>query len=179
MEKISIMTRNDLIKLINSENPKILEVGVEYGGFTDTYFKENYEIHLVDMWTTEGNDYYFSNRAGQVEEGYKKVLSKYSDKPNVKIIKMKSSEACSLYSDEYFDWIYIDADHSYNSVLEDIKNWFPKLKKGGLISGHDFDPDTRDTNYNFYGVEKAVREFFGDNFKLTNEQNYKSWYVIK
>jgi predicted O-methyltransferase YrrM len=131
------------------------------------------------MWCTEGNDYYFSKKEGQVELGYEKVLSKYKDKTNVKLIKMKSSEASKLYDDEYFDWIYIDADHTYESVLEDIKMWLPKLKKGGVISGHDFDPSDDNLNFSLYGVEKAVKEIFGDNFKLTKESNYKSWYVFK
>lgn len=173
------MKRENLIELIMATNPKVAEIGVEYGGFTDLYFNDYYEIHLIDMWQTEGNDYYFSQRHGQVEEGYKKILSKYSNKKNVNIVKMKSTDASFLYDDNYFDWIYIDADHSYESVLEDIKKWYPKLKKGGIISGHDFDPSIDDVNYHKYGVEKAVREFFGDKFKLTSETNYKSWYVIK
>jgi hypothetical protein len=173
------MTRNELITLIETETPKIAEIGVEYGGYTDIYYKEDSEIHLIDMWQTEGNDYYFSKREGQVERGYEKVLLKYGDKTNVKLIKMKSSDASKLYEDEYFDWIYIDADHTYEAVLEDIKNWFPKLKKGGVISGHDFDPSPDDSNFSSYGVSKAVEEFFGNKFKLTEESNYKSWYVSK
>ncbi len=173
------MTRNDLINLIEEKSPKIAEIGVEFGGFTDIYYRENSEIHLIDMWQTENNDYYFSERAGQVEQGYSQVLSKYGNASNVKMVKMRSDEAAKLYEDGYFDWIYIDADHTYEAVLDDIKNWLPKLKKGGIISGHDFDPDPSDSNYSLYGVEKAVKEFFGDNFKLTNESNYKSWYVLK
>lgn len=172
------MNREDLKNLIPT-NAKIAEIGVEYGGYTDTYFSNSYEIHLIDMWVTEGNDYYFSRRKGQVEHGYNKVLEKYSDKDNVKIIKMKSDEAYKLYDDEYFDWIYIDADHSYEAVKNDILNWLPKLKKGGLISGHDYDPSISDLNYEKYGVEKAVREIFENKFHVTNEENYKSWYVRK
>jgi predicted rRNA methylase YqxC with S4 and FtsJ domains len=176
-----MFTRNNLIQLIKIKNPIIAEIGVEYGGFTDIYYNDNIkELHLIDMWQTEGNDYYFSQRHGQVESGYEQVKFKYSNKQNIRLVKMKSSDASILYPSEYFDWIYIDADHSYSSVLEDIKNWYPKLKKNGVISGHDFDPDITDDNYSNYGVKKAVEEFFGkDNFKLTEESNYKSWYVIK
>lgn len=173
------MKRENLIDLFDTKKIKIAEIGVEYGGFTEQYFNEESEIHLIDMWTTEGNDYYFSTREGQVEEGYRKVLSKYSDKKNVKIIKMKSSEASINYPNDFFDWIYIDADHSYESVILDIKCWFPKLKKGGIISGHDFDPSPEDINYEKYGVKKAVEEFFDKNYKLTSEINYKSWYAVK
>jgi len=173
------MTRENLKDLFSGKKIKIAEIGVEFGGFTDTYYNEENEINLIDMWETNGNDYYFSQRNGQVERGYQIILEKYSNKPNVKIVKMTSSEASKLFEDEYFDWIYIDADHSYEGVKKDISMWWPKLKKGGLFSGHDFDPSHNDSNYVKYGVKRAVEEFFGENFKLTNEQNYKSWYVFK
>jgi len=158
---------------------KIAEIGVEYGGFTDTYFSIEHEIHLIDMWQTDGNDYYFSSRPGQVEDGYSTILNKYGNLNNVKIVKMKSLDASKLYYDNYFDWIYIDADHSYQSVKEDIIYWFPKLKEGGMISGHDIDPSPYDLNFEKYGVNKAVYEIFGSSVKLTDEHYYKSWYVFK
>jgi hypothetical protein len=173
------MTRENLKDLFKGRKIKIAEIGVEYGAYTDIYFNDEYEIHLIDMWETEGNDYYFSERPGQVERGYEKVLEKFGNKSNVKIIKMKSCEASKLYDDDYFDWIYIDADHSYDGVKKDIINWWPKLKKGGIFSGHDFDPSITDENFEKYGVEKAINEFFSNKFNLTSEKNYKSWYVFK
>lgn len=173
------MNRENLNNFFDGKEIRVAEIGVEYGGYTDTYFNDKYEIHLIDMWQTEGNDYYFSKRDGQVEQGYDKVLQKYGDKPNVKLVKMKSTDASLLYEDEYFDWIYIDADHSYEGVKQDIISWWPKLKKGGLFSGHDFDPSITDVNFKMYGVKKAVEEIFDDSFSLTDEQNYKSWYVFK
>jgi len=173
------ISRNELITLVSSPNAKIAEIGVEYGGYTDIYYNDEYEIHLIDMWQTEGNDFYFSQNPGQVERGYNQIINKYSNKENVKIIKSKSDEASLLYQDEYFDWIYIDADHSYEAVLNDIKKWFPKLKKGGILSGHDFNPDPSHPDYEKFGVNKAVNEFFGTHFNLTNETYYQSWYIKK
>lgn len=172
------MLRDNLSQLI-PKTAKIAEIGVEYGGFTDIYYRSHYEVNLIDMWVTEGNDYYFSKRSGQVERGYDQVIKKYKHKDNVRLIKEKSVDAAKLFEDKYFDWIYIDADHTYEAVKQDILHWLPKLKTGGIISGHDFDPGTDDPNYNLFGVERAVRECFKDNFKLTSEPYYKSWYVIK
>lgn len=172
------MLRNNLPQFI-PKNAKIAEIGVEYGGFTDIYYQPYYEINLVDLWTTEGNDYYFSKRPGQVEYGYEQIYKKYNHKDNVRLIKKRSVDASKLFEDEYFDWVYIDADHAYEAVKEDIIHWLPKLKTGGVISGHDFDPDPNDVNFKMYGVEKAVREFFKDDFELTSESYYKSWYVVK
>lgn len=58
-----------------------------------------------------------------------------------------------------FDMIFIDADHSYEAVKQDIEDWFPKLKKGGIIIGHDY--------HDFEGVKKAVHEYFGP-FEVTD-----------
>lgn len=173
------MNRENIFDLLKNSKPVIAEIGVEYGGFTDVYYKSHYQIYLIDMWDSEGNDYYFSKRPGQVERGYDQVIRKYSDKPNVKILKSKSIDASLQFEDSTFDLIYIDADHSLEAVKNDINSWLPKVKKGGIISGHDYDPDIDNPDFSKFGVERAVKEIFGSNFSLTDESNYKSWYVIK
>jgi len=55
--------------------------------------------------------------------------------------------------DETFDFIYIDACHLYESVLWDMEHYFPKLKKGGILGGHDY------FDSHAFGVVKAVDEF--------------------
>jgi cephalosporin hydroxylase len=51
--------------------------------------------------------------------------------------KMTSIEASKLYQDESLDFVFIDANHSYDAVKEDILAWYPKIKNGGLLGGHD------------------------------------------
>ena len=70
-------------------------------------------------------------------------------------IKMDSVSASKLYADESLDFIFLDACHLYECISEDIKHWFPKLKKNGIIAGHDFCPE-------WPGVEQAVKENFKD-----------------
>tara|TARA_R110000803_G_scaffold27700_1_gene64585 strand:+ start:845 stop:1366 length:522 start_codon:yes stop_codon:yes gene_type:complete len=173
------MKRENIIDIVEASSKKVAEIGVEYGGFTSSYYNDDIDIHLIDMWETEGNDYYFSERKGQVERGYQKILQLYGDKNNVTIVKSKSDKASELYDDEYFDYIYIDADHSYEGVKKDIQLWYPKVKKGGIMAGHDFDPNPLDKNFEKYGVKKAVKEFFDNKFELTTEEYYKSWYIKK
>jgi len=59
-----------------------------------------------------------------------------------------------------FDIVFIDADHSYENTLADIRAWLPLVREGGYICGHDFGTKQ------FPGVDKAVREMFGDNFRV-------------
>lgn len=82
----------------------------------------------------------------------------------------------AIVADESMDFIFIDADHRYSYIRSDILNWYPKLKEGGLICGHDLDGHLSDCDYKrvlekceedvadgrHYGVIRAVYEFFPD-----------------
>jgi predicted O-methyltransferase YrrM len=72
-------------------------------------------------------------------------------------IKGNSRILHSQFPNKSFDFIFIDGGHDYESVIDDIKGWYPKLKDGGVFGGHDVD---------WPGVRKAVDEFFGDSFNI-------------
>ena len=74
-------------------------------------------------------------------------------KPRASFIRDYTTEAVKLIEDESLDFVFIDADHAYSSVLRDIEDWTPKVKKGGYITGHD---------WYLSGVRKAVQEKFGN-----------------
>lgn len=83
------------------------------------------------------------------------------------------------YSDASLDFAFLDGDHSYEGLKKDIEAWLPKVKKGGIIAGHDF-------SYNQYpGIIRAVQERFdhwevwrgthwADAVRIAPEQ--KDWY---
>jgi hypothetical protein len=73
-------------------------------------------------------------------------------------MRMTSVEASKQFDDNSIDSIFIDANHEYKFVKEDIAAWFPKLKSGGLIGGHDYDGGP---NSGHPGVRDAVHEAFG------------------
>jgi len=80
--------------------------------------------------------------------------------------RMTTAEAARRVKDESLDFVFIDADHSYNSVLADIKNWAPKVKPGGYISGHDI---------NMSSVKRAVKETVGNYNTAWDDV----WYIKK
>ena len=93
--------------------------------------------------------------------------------PQFKILKMSSEEAVELFPKQYFpngyfDFVYIDADHSYEMVKKDINLWFPLVKKWGLIGGHDY--GFPDEVCRHGGVQKAVDEIFYDKIKVFKNQ---------
>jgi len=72
-------------------------------------------------------------------------------------IRLPSCKAAQIFPDSYFDFVYIDAHHSYQDVQNDIKAWLPKVKKGKFIGGHDY----YSTREHGEQVVKAVDDFFG------------------
>ena len=103
------------------------------------------------------------------------------------IWRMTSEEAAKIMPDKTLDFCYIDADHSYDGVIQDLELWIPKIKSGGIICGHDFitDGEYYDENGNLvgvFGVEKAVLEYSEkNNWKLhiTAENGmHPSWFAF-
>ena len=69
----------------------------------------------------------------------------------VDILRMKTHDASRFIKDESLDFVFVDADHSYEGCKQDIEDWLPKIRRGGIICGHDLHWPT---------VEKAVSEKF-------------------
>ena len=74
-------------------------------------------------------------------------------------IQLNSLNAAHQFNDESLDFVFIDASHDYENVKNDINTWYPKVKKGGTIAGHDY-------HHTWSGVVKAVNEWAEINKKL-------------
>jgi hypothetical protein len=85
---------------------------------------------------------------------------------DVNAVRYTSLQAAAMFRNNRMSFIFIDANHSYEAVLADIKAWKPLVKPGGLLAGHDLCSQ-------WPGVERAVREVFGDGF----EKRRNSWVV--
>lgn len=134
-----------IIPLLPKNNLKIAEIGVLNGRLTAMW-----NVKLINK-SIDFNYYAIDNRVNlreTLETNIKPVID------NVTIIN-KSSELASLdFPDEFFDLVYIDADHTYDSVISDIKYWLPKVKHNGCLAGDDY-------NYKaFPGLVKAVDDLF-------------------
>lgn len=101
----------------------------------------------------------------------KRRLKKYSNK--LEFIKKDSSEAIKHIPNN-LDFVYIDGNHTYKYVKEDIKNYYPKLKNGGILAGHDFNYMDGSDN----GVIKAVVEFATKN-NLAINFIPPDWWLVK
>jgi hypothetical protein len=143
-----------------------IEIGVREAGNLKNLAKnkkfQEGKLYGLDCWLEDPQKPEF-NDAGYAQDElnnqYKKCVSTFSDRPWVEIIRDLSVQGSQRFEDNYFDFIYIDAAHDYESVKEDLEAWWPKLKKGGIFSGHDYFPDRRVWRGKECGVYKAVNEF--------------------
>lgn len=87
----------------------------------------------------------------------------------VKHLKFPSVEASRLFADEFFDFIYIDANHAYEYVKADLESWYPKIKSGGWVMGHDWPWPT---------VQRAVNEFVAER-GLALHPNSSDFHITK
>jgi len=119
--------RDDISK---SMTGKAVEIGTYNGDFAEKNLR-NFK-----------GDYYMVDIA--VRNELQVRLNSWRNEPHIHFLKMKSTEAADTFKDESLDWVYIDARHDYESVLEDMNAWWPKVKQGGLFSGHDYCASKKD-----------------------------------
>ena len=95
-----------------------------------------------------------------------------------RVLRATSDAAAAQFASSSLDFVYLDAQHHYEAVREDISLWYPKLKRGGVLGGHDYLDGKLESG--LYGVKKAVDDFAasgGYELTLTPERDWPSWFV--
>jgi predicted O-methyltransferase YrrM len=122
--------------------------------------KDRIKVFIVDTWQGSSDELNTYQALATQTDIYPIFLDNMGDRKFIPIRKT-SVEASKDFEDESCDVIYIDMQHTYEAVIEDLHHWYPKLKKGGYIAGHDaYHP----------GVNKAITEFF-DKFDIIGTCN--------
>jgi hypothetical protein len=126
-------------------------------------------------WIAKGKTYTHPKQTDEKWHAmYKRACRYMPFFPQFRILRMDSEEAVNLFPktyfpNGYFDFVYIDADHTYEMVKRDIELWLPLIKKSGLIGGHDY--GFPDEAVRWGGVQKAVDEIFAsDSIKVYKPQ---------
>lgn len=181
---LKVSERNDFGKLFNQLNllGKGAEIGVQTGGYSQILRNtwNGKELYLIDRWKYNPDYKDIANVSDERQmELYLSVVKKFANDHSVHIIRKDSVEASKQFPDAYFDWIYLDADLSYEGCTNDLEAWYPKLKEGGVLAGHDYvDGEFREGSF---GVKSAVERFTKnlDIELFTTNEHLKSWYFIK
>ena len=128
----------ELVKEIKAE--RIAEIGIWKAKMShfvltecSTFVKEYIGVDPYRVF--DGSDVQSKERADRL---FLSVIRKMREFPQFFLIKEKSIFTAEMFPDKYFDLVYIDADHRYEAVSQDIKVWMPKVKDNGILCGHDY-----------------------------------------
>jgi Methyltransferase domain len=159
------------------------EIGVFKGNFSTAILKvvKPQRLHLIDPWAYQEqySDSWFGGDLGRSQAAmdrlHKRVLRRFRNEiaaGQVVVNRNFSSEAALQFPDAYFDWIYIDANHTYEGVKADLRAFYPKVKHDGFITGDNYG-DRSDWWWKD-GVKRAVDESVADGWcafgSISNDQ---------
>ena len=160
------------------------EVGTHEGTFADFMLHVNWDLHLtvVDPWIHQDVTQDASNVSDEEHQSaYEICMGKFSQykkkHPPVQVIRDFSLNAVKQFDDETFDFVYLDSRHDYRSVYDDISAWYPKVKRGGILAGHDY--FYRNSRRNLVEVSIAVKDYFYNKEIFSTNESLPSWYVFK
>lgn len=178
---MEINRRIELVKLL-PENSVGIEVGVAEGNFSADLLNAGVKVlWSVDNWGTidgvtgDGNFEQLWHDKNYATA--KKNLSPFGNRSQ--ILKGMSNVMSNHFSDEQVDLVYLDGAHYYDGVMADLKAYYPKLKSGGVMAGHDFvntDYQVKEAVYDFIkmiGISSVV------NVIPENHPSDASFYFIK
>ena len=178
-------TRDNLPKFLKKMGFKIgAEIGVYKAAFTDKFCKEGFKMYGIDpyhSYTTTGRVYKDDKRQQFLYEHAHRVLKKYND---CTIIRKTSMDAVKMFRDSSLDFVYIDGDHSFSHVAEDIQAWAYKVKKGGIVAGHDYCANVGgiEKNINQVGpvIDAYVKAFNVKKlYVFGNKDHASSWFFVR
>jgi hypothetical protein len=189
----------------------LINKGVEVGVFKGDFSKEILSkwpgtLYMVDPWRPLGDEYIDSSNHKNHSTAYSETMGSIGGfEDRAIMVRALSEQAVDLFEDDSLDFVYLDGNHAYDFIKQDIELWYPKVKKGGLVAGHDYlgmdwyggttflangkDKHIYSNNGSgpmkyagIFGVNPAVDEFCKDNnyeVNLNNEAWFDTWWFIK
>ncbi len=144
--------------------------------------RQDLTLHMVDSWEEHGIDSEYAKSGDfhgvmtqqDQDASYYHTLGvvKFA-KDRANVIRDNSVTASKLFEDKSLDFVFLDADHTYEAIKEDISVWSSKVKPGGWLCGHDYE----NNDYPAWGVEKAVKEFCIENNTVVQLCQNFTWFV--
>lgn len=180
----------ELVRVLQAQfrNESIMgaEIGVSCGETSACLLASlpNLFLMMVDSWSAhdEASNYYRSGdscaRLSAVEQLQKRRLAESRTAEQAgrrRVLAMPSIAAAAEIADRSLDFVFIDADHTYEAVQADIQAWRTKLRAPGVLSGHDY--GARRDRKGIWGVSRAVQEFCAANAIQPQLARHGVWWV--
>jgi len=161
-----VRDRKRLVQVL-PQHAVVAEIGVQRGRFAKAIWRyaRPRRLHLIDCWAEQQDERYRADTANvddrRQEENYRRTVRRLARGialGQVVLHRGFSVPVLATFPDAYFDWVYIDANHTYEGCRADLEACLPKMKPAGVIAGHDY-IDTPYWRQRHYGVVQAVDEF--------------------
>ena len=153
----------DLIKELKDKG-SMVEIGT-FTGESTVIFGDHFEKVIgIDPMLED-----YDQQDPTSKFNFNQVLDMFNNRTkeynNISLIKKTSDDAVKELDSETYDFVYIDGMHQYENVKQDIINYLPKIKQGGVIGGHDYGPT-------WPGIKQAVDEMFGKPDKIFKDTSW-------
>ena len=182
-----IHSLDELPYILNGLN--LVGEGAEIGVKTGIYSRDiltiwrGRKLYSIDPWIEFSKEKYIDSAnvdKDQQAEYYSQTCNRLrSFGSRSQILQSTSEEAAHQFDKGQLDFVYIDAQHHYEAVKKDLWLWYPKVRRGGILCGHDFIDGKREQG--LFGVKKAVKEFAGSNglqVLSSDESSWPSWFIF-
>jgi uncharacterized Rossmann fold enzyme len=174
---------SEVLKRLNgAKHPRGAEVGVFAGEMSAALLRENPILHLdmIDSWEGDGQAYqgdsgdWHAKLSQQQQDGYFEAAKQRTEFASVRrtIMRGRSTQAAE-HSPHQYDFVFLDADHSYEGCKADIEAWSAKVKPGGWLGGHDYE----NTSFPKFGVTRAVNEFVAAHGLKLELGDHFCWFI--
>lgn len=180
--------RMELAELFKTNGyTKGAEIGVFNGFYSEVLMKTipNVRLYGVDPYQVYDGyrDHKYRKSMLKAHNNAHRLLDKYEQ---YVFMKMTSEEAAKQFAPESLDFVFIDGNHAYPFVKQDIELWTPIVRKGGIVSGHDYYV----TKTGNVGVIRAVNDYIASNnytlettdwdmTQVSEDDRQPCWYFIK
>lgn len=163
---IGLFERETLLEFL-PKGARVAEIGVACGDFSAKILEvcRPKELHLIDPWEFQNRADYLAdtNNVSQAEQDlrFQAIEARFEREiaeKQVHLHRAYSVAAAERFADASFDWVYIDAMHTYEGLRDDLNAWAPKLKAEGLLIGDDFAENVLVARQH-WGVVPAVKDF--------------------
>lgn len=162
-----------------------VEVGAQGGAFAEAILARwrGHGLTLVDPWAAQPRSQYsdVANEPHRHADAFAAACRLAGADSRVRLLRAASPSAAARFPDGSLDFAYIDANHSYPAVAADLRAWYPKVRPGGLLAGHDYLDGV--VGGCVFGVRTAVDDFahalgLAAAFTVA-DRPFASWYLRK
>ena len=176
MKNLKVLTDKPALLNFLPKNSIVGEIGVSLGKYSEQILTvtQPQKLYLIDAWANES----YKSHKQIVTDRFKKEISL----EQVIICQGFSTVELEKFEDGFFDWVYLDSDHTYENVAKELEICRRKVKAGGIIAGHDY-VTGQWLKKQRYGVIEAVNEFcIKSNWEmlyLTNEHHRNLSFALR